>query len=142
MQNGWVVAFEQGTCYNDGILADGGKPNGGADSGESKPAPCAGGKAFRAGRGAVARGRRGTGIPAAQRRTHGDELQQGMVHACEEQLGFALLERRIGGAGGGGASLTEKGRALLARYRAFDRQAHEMLDQMAQEYFTDLLGQE
>ena len=65
-----------------------------------------------------------------------------VVHACEEQLGFALLERRIGGAGGGGASLTEKGRALLARYRAFDRQAHEMLDQMAQEYFTDLLGQE
>ena len=37
-----------------------------------------------------------------------------VVHDCEEQLGFALLERRIGGAGGGGAALTEKGKELLA----------------------------
>ena len=69
------------------------------------------GKLLGRARGAVARGRRGTGIPAAQRRTHGDELDSkawSVVHACEEQLGFALLERRIGGAGGGGASLTEK----------------------------------
>ena len=62
-----------------------------------------------------------------------------VIHGCEEQLGFALLERRIGGAGGGGAVLTEKGRALLTRYRAFDKEAHAMLDQLAQEYFGGFL---
>ncbi|WP_125114698.1 winged helix-turn-helix domain-containing protein [Agathobaculum sp. Marseille-P7918] len=62
-----------------------------------------------------------------------------VVHGCEEQLGFALLERHIGGAGGGGAVLTEKGKLLLARYQAFSRKAHELLDQMAAEYFTDIL---
>lgn len=62
-----------------------------------------------------------------------------VVHGCEEQLGFALLERHIGGAGGGGAVLTERGKQLLERYRAFSLRAHEMLDQMAVEYFSDLL---
>ena len=62
-----------------------------------------------------------------------------MSHGCEEQLGFALLERRIGGAGGGGAVLTEKGRELLRRYRAFDKEAHEMLDRLAQEHFAGFL---
>ena len=37
-----------------------------------------------------------------------------VIHGCEEHVGFALLERRIGGAGRGGAVLTEKGRELLA----------------------------
>ena len=62
-----------------------------------------------------------------------------VIHGCEEQLGFALLERRIGGAGGGGAVLTEKGHALLTRYRAFDKEAHAMLDQLAQKHFGGFL---
>lgn len=62
-----------------------------------------------------------------------------VVHGCEEALGFALLERRIGGAGGGGAVLTESGKTLLVRYRAFSKKAHELLDQMAEEYFSDIL---
>ena len=62
-----------------------------------------------------------------------------VIHGCEEQLGFALLERRIGGAGGGGAVLTAKGRELLRRYRAFDKEAHEMLDRLAREHFAGFL---
>ena len=62
-----------------------------------------------------------------------------VIRSCEEQLGFALLERRIGGAGGGGAALTDKGRELLRRYRAFDREAHAALDRLAQEHFDGLL---
>ena len=53
-----------------------------------------------------------------------------VIHDCEEQLG---------GAGGGGAALTEKGRELLCRYRAFDTEAHEMLERLAQEYFAEIL---
>ena len=63
-----------------------------------------------------------------------------VVHGCEETLGFALLERRIGGAGGGGAALTKKAKALLARYQAFSQRAHEVLDEMAEEYFADILN--
>lgn len=62
-----------------------------------------------------------------------------VVHDCEEQLGFALLERRIGGAGGGGAALTEKGKELLTRYRVFEREAHELLDRLAEQHFAGLL---
>lgn len=43
------------------------------------------------------------------------------VKSCEKTLGFALLERKAGGAGGGGASLTEEGRAFLQAYEAFSR---------------------
>ncbi|MDO5141427.1 MAG: LysR family transcriptional regulator [Eubacteriales bacterium] len=63
-----------------------------------------------------------------------------VVHGCEEQLGFALLERRIGGAGGGGAALTERGRALLTRYRVFDAEAHALLDRIARRHFAGVLG--
>ena len=62
-----------------------------------------------------------------------------VVHGCEEQLGFALLERRIGGAGGGGAVLTTRGKEMLTRYRAFEREAHQALDEMAARHFAGFL---
>lgn len=62
-----------------------------------------------------------------------------VVHGCEEQLGFALLERRIGGAGGGGAMLTARGKEMLTRYRAFEREAHQALDEMAARHFAGFL---
>lgn len=62
-----------------------------------------------------------------------------VVHGCEEQLGFALLERRIGGAGGGGAVLTARGKEMLTRYRAFECEAHRALDEMAARHFAGFL---
>ena len=38
-----------------------------------------------------------------------------MMKKAEKQLGFKLLERRIGGSGGGGSKLTEEGRELLKK---------------------------
>ena len=43
----------------------------------------------------------------------------GRLRAAEERLGFRLIARRTGGAGGGGVALTEEGRALVALYRRF-----------------------
>jgi molybdate transport system regulatory protein len=43
----------------------------------------------------------------------------GRLRAAEERLGFRLIERRTGGAGGGGVQLTDEGRALVALYRRF-----------------------
>jgi molybdate transport system regulatory protein len=45
----------------------------------------------------------------------------GRLRAAEERLGFRLIARRTGGAGGGGVELTEEGRALVALYRRFRR---------------------
>jgi molybdate transport system regulatory protein len=45
----------------------------------------------------------------------------GRLRAAEQRLGFRLIARRTGGAGGGGVELTEEGRALVALYRRFRR---------------------
>ena len=44
-----------------------------------------------------------------------------MMKKAEKQLGFKLLERRIGGSGGGGSRLTEEGRDLSLRDRTITR---------------------
>lgn len=58
-----------------------------------------------------------------------------ILQHCEAQLGFPLLHRHSGGVGGGGASLTPEGRDMLERYRAFEKEAREALDRLAQKYF-------
>ena len=55
----------------------------------------------------------------------------GRLRAAEQRLGFRLIVRRTGGAGGGGVQLTEEGRALVALYRRFRRG----LDQWVAERF-------
>lgn len=42
-----------------------------------------------------------------------------VLRRSEERLGFALLERRIGGSSGGGSRLTPEAMDLMARYRLF-----------------------
>ena len=42
-----------------------------------------------------------------------------VLHTAEEGLGFALLEVRVGGKNGGGASLTEDARRMLAAYERY-----------------------
>lgn len=61
-----------------------------------------------------------------------------VVRGCEQALGFALLNRRIGGAQGGGATLTPQAEDLLARYRAFEAEANRMLDTLAHTYFDGM----
>lgn len=46
----------------------------------------------------------------------------GLVRRAEERLGGKLLVRRVGGATGGGASLTEAAQELLARYQRLRRE--------------------
>jgi len=60
----------------------------------------------------------------------------GRLRAAEQRLGFRLIVRRTGGAGGGGVELTEEGRALVALYRRFRRG----LDQWVAERFQARLA--
>ena len=45
-----------------------------------------------------------------------------MLKASEERLGKVLVQRSKGGAGGGGARLTEDARALLEKFRAIEEE--------------------
>ena len=58
-----------------------------------------------------------------------------MMKKAEKQLGFKLLERRIGGSGGGGSKLTEEGRELLKKYRELTRRVQEDADKVFAEVF-------
>ena len=35
-------------------------------------------------------------------------------------MGYPLIQRKVGGAGGGGSTLTPEGRSLLERYRRWE----------------------
>lgn len=46
-----------------------------------------------------------------------------LVQAVEEAFGGPVVSTARGGSGGGGASLTDRGLAVLSRYRAVERKA-------------------
>lgn len=58
-----------------------------------------------------------------------------MIKAAEKQLGFKLLERRIGGSGGGGSRLTDEGMDLLKKYRQLTLRVQKDADRAFEEIF-------
>ena len=62
-----------------------------------------------------------------------------MIKNCERELGISLLNKKIGGKGGGGADLTGEAESLLKRYRAFEREAAVRLDTLAGKYFPEYI---
>ena len=53
----------------------------------------------------------------------------GKIKATEEGLGFKLLERRVGGAKGGGAILTDEARQIMIAYRMFREGLNELVSE-------------
>ena len=51
-----------------------------------------------------------------------------MIKTAEENLGFELLERQVGGRAGGGSKLTPKAKKLLALYRNFEDEVRKDAD--------------
>ncbi len=64
----------------------------------------------------------------------------GMLSEMEENLGFALIERRPGGEMGGGSRLTEEGRKLLFKYEALVDGIRAFADRRFAEIFGDGRG--
>ncbi|HEX21566.1 MAG TPA: LysR family transcriptional regulator [Actinobacteria bacterium] len=52
----------------------------------------------------------------------------GKIKVSEERLGFKLLESKIGGVGGGGASLTHDARDLITKYSHFRSNATRQVE--------------
>jgi len=58
-----------------------------------------------------------------------------LIKDLEERLGFKLLERKIGGEGGGGSQLTEQARDLMMKFEIFRDKAQESLNLFYKEIF-------
>jgi molybdate transport system regulatory protein len=58
-----------------------------------------------------------------------------LIQTLEDRLGFALLERRVGGESGGGSKVTPNARDLLKHYRQFRKDVKIALDKIYQKHF-------
>ena len=58
-----------------------------------------------------------------------------IIRNLESQLSFPLIERSQGGAGGGTSVLTDRGRELLSRYNAYQKELKERANQLYTQYF-------
>jgi molybdate transport repressor ModE-like protein len=59
----------------------------------------------------------------------------GLLSSLEENLGFALIDRRPGGEYGGGSQLTPEGQSLLSRYERFEEKVRQFADTCFSECF-------
>lgn len=58
-----------------------------------------------------------------------------MIRTVERQLGFPVVERWTGGAGGGGSRLTEQGKELVKNYRKLAAGVQEAAEELFYKYF-------
>lgn len=62
-----------------------------------------------------------------------------MIHGTEDALGFKLLDRKIGGAHGGGSKLTPECIEFLNVYEEFINEIKEYSDNLFKKYFNKYL---
>lgn len=62
-----------------------------------------------------------------------------MVKGSEEALGFKLLNRKIGGLGGGGSTLTPQGEKFIDKYSRFSKDIDEKANEIFKEYFDEYI---
>lgn len=60
-----------------------------------------------------------------------------MIRRMEQQLGYCVMERRAGGAGGGGSLLTERGRWLLETYKKMEQEIRQEAERIYRNYFPE-----
>ena len=58
-----------------------------------------------------------------------------LIRTLEGRLGFALLERKVGGQSGGGSQLTPRAKDLLSRYEGFRKDVKGSLERIYQKHF-------
>ena len=53
-----------------------------------------------------------------------------LIQTMEKRLGFALLDKKIGGLAGGGSHVTPEGEEFLKRYERFKKEATEAVEKV------------
>ncbi len=59
-----------------------------------------------------------------------------IIRHAEQKLGFPLLERHVGGSGGGYSRLTSQGRDFVNRYTDFRQELDKAADDLFEKYFN------
>ena len=62
-----------------------------------------------------------------------------IIQNAEREMGFQLIQRSIGGKGGGGSTLTPQAQELVERYGAYREACDKLAEQLYREYFDDFL---
>lgn len=60
-----------------------------------------------------------------------------LIKTAENNLGFSLLDTRIGGSDGGGAELTEEAKTMLVRFLRFEHEVYSQADEIWQRCFPE-----
>jgi molybdate transport system regulatory protein len=58
-----------------------------------------------------------------------------LIQTLEKRLGFALLERKVGGPSGGGSRVTSPGKALMSQYERFRKDVEKSIEKVYQKHF-------
>jgi molybdate transport system regulatory protein len=58
-----------------------------------------------------------------------------LIQMMEKRLGFALLNKKVGGLSGGGSHVTPEGMEFLKRYERFKREASDAVEKIYQKHF-------
>jgi molybdate transport system regulatory protein len=58
-----------------------------------------------------------------------------LIQTLEQRLGFALLERKVGGQSGGGSRVTSQGKDLMRHYERFRRDVEKGLEKIYDKHF-------
>ena len=58
-----------------------------------------------------------------------------LIQTLEERLGFALLERKVGGPSGGGSRVTSRGKALTSHYERFRKDVEKSIEKVYHKHF-------
>jgi molybdate transport system regulatory protein len=61
-----------------------------------------------------------------------------LIQILEERLGFALLDRRAGGASGGGSEITPEAKKLMSHYERFSKDIKTELEKIYQKHFRSI----
>lgn len=57
------------------------------------------------------------------------------LHAIEQNLGFTLLDRQVGGVSGGGSQITQNGKELIEHYERFREEVKDTLERIYRKHF-------
>ena len=60
-----------------------------------------------------------------------------LVQTVEKRLGFAFLDKKVGGLSGGGSRVTPEGKEFLRRYERFESDAKKVIEKTYQKHFGD-----
>jgi len=59
-----------------------------------------------------------------------------LIRTLEQRLGFALIERKVGGQSGGGSQVTPRGKDLINHYEQFRRDVKKGLEKIYRKHFS------